>query len=113
MNAPKTTAAKTTVTRNVSDLDVNVGNVYETVVILGRRANQISQQVKEELSGKLEEFAINTENLEEVYENREQIELSKHYERLPKPVALAIQEIEEDKIYFRRGDEQAVPQNNG
>lgn len=113
MNAPKTTAAKTTVTRNVSDLDVNVGNVYETVVILGRRANQISQQVKEELSAKLEEFAINTENLEEVYENREQIELSKHYERLPKPVALAIQEIEEDKIYFRRGDEQAVPQNNG
>ena len=113
MNAPKTTAAKTTVTRNVSDLDVNVGNVYETVVILGRRANQISQQVKEELSGKLEEFAINTENLEEVYENPEQIELSKHYERLPKPVALAIQEIEEDKIYFRRGDEQAVPQNNG
>ena len=113
MNAPKTTAAKTTVTRNVSDLDVNVVNVYETVVILGRRANQISHQVKEELSGKLEEFAINTENLEEVYENREQIELSKHYERLPKPVALAIQEIEEDKIYFRRGDEQAVPQNNG
>jgi DNA-directed RNA polymerase subunit K/omega len=72
MNKP-TTAAKTTVTRDVSLLDTETGNIYEAVAILGKRANQISVQVKEELSAKLEEFAVSSENLEEVYENREQI----------------------------------------
>jgi DNA-directed RNA polymerase subunit K/omega len=100
-----TQAAKTTITRNVSDLDKETGNVYEAVAILGKRANQISVQVKEELSAKLEEFAVSGENLEEVYENREQIEVSKHYERMPKPAALAIQEMLEGKVYFRRVEE--------
>ena len=104
MNNKPTTAAKTTVTRDVSLLDEETGTIYEAVAILGKRANQISVQVKEELSAKLEEFAISGENLEEVYENREQIEVSKHYERMPKPAALAIQEMLDGKIYHRRGD---------
>ncbi|MEO8588090.1 MAG: DNA-directed RNA polymerase subunit omega [Flavobacteriales bacterium] len=102
-------AAKTTVTRDVSKLDNEIGNVYEAVAILGKRANQISVQIKEELSAKLEEFAVSGENLEEVYENREQIEVSKHYERMPKPAAIAIQEMLEGKIYFRRQDEVEAP----
>jgi len=101
----KTSAAKTTVTRDVAKLDIETGNVYKSVAILGRRANQISVRIKEELSTKLEEFAMSGENLEEVYENREQIEVSKHYERMPKPGALAIQELEEGKLYWRDGGE--------
>ena len=99
---PPRSAAKSTITRNVADLDKEVGNVYETVSILGKRANQISVDIKEELSAKLEEFAVISENLEEVYENREQIEVSKHYERMPKPTAMAIEELIEGKLYFRR-----------
>ena len=104
MNTKHTNAAKTTITRDVSKLDQEVGNIYETVSILGKRANQISVMIKEELSLKLEEFAVSGENLEEVYENREQIEVSKHYERMPKPAALAIQELMEGKLYHRRAD---------
>ncbi|MBL0126613.1 MAG: DNA-directed RNA polymerase subunit omega [Flavobacteriales bacterium] len=103
MNTKNTSAAKTTVTRDVSKLDEGIGNVYETVAILSKRANQISVKIKEELYGKLEEFAVIGENLEEVYENREQIEVSKHYERMPKPGALAVQELQEGKLYWRRG----------
>ncbi|WKZ67475.1 MAG: DNA-directed RNA polymerase subunit omega [Flavobacteriales bacterium] len=113
MSNKPTTAAKTTVTRDVAKLDQETGNVYETVAILGKRANQISMRIKEELHSKLEEFAMTGENLEEVYENREQIEVSKHYERMPKPGALAIQELMEGKLYWRRGGEEApaeVPQ---
>ncbi|MBX2971781.1 MAG: DNA-directed RNA polymerase subunit omega [Flavobacteriales bacterium] len=98
-------AAKTTVTRDVSKLDREIGNVYETVAMLGKRANQISVAIKEELAAKLEEFAVNGENIEEVYENREQIEVSKQYERMPKPGALAIQELQDGKLYFRRAGE--------
>lgn len=109
MSTKQTTAAKSTITRNVSDLDKETGNIYEAVAIMGKRANQISVQIKEELNAKLEEFAMNGENLEEVYENREQIEVSKHYERMPKPAALAIQEMMEGKTYFRRQEEEAAP----
>ncbi|HRH69639.1 MAG: DNA-directed RNA polymerase subunit omega [Flavobacteriales bacterium] len=105
MNNKHTNAAKTTITRDVSKLDKEIGNVYETVAILGKRANQISVAIKEELSAKLEEFAVSGENIEEVYENREQIEVSKHYERMPKPAALAIQELMEGKLYHRRAEE--------
>jgi DNA-directed RNA polymerase subunit K/omega len=111
MNTKHSNAAKTTITRNVADLDNEVGNVYETVAILGKRANQISVDIKEELSAKLEEFAVNSENLEEVYENREQIEVSKHYERMPKATALAIEELLEGKLYFRR-PEPVAPTGN-
>ncbi len=104
MNNKHMNAAKTTITRDVSKLDAQTGNIYEAVAILGKRANQISVQIKEELSAKLEEFAVSGENLEEVYENREQIEVSKHYERMPKPAAIAIQEMLDGKLYFRRAD---------
>ena len=105
MSTKPSNAAKTTVTRDVAKLDQEIGNVYETVALLGKRANQIRVAIKEELSAKLEEFAVIGENLEEVYENREQIEVSKHYERMPKPTALAIQEMLEGKLYFRRAEE--------
>jgi DNA-directed RNA polymerase subunit K/omega len=101
-------ASKTTITRDVNKLDQDTGNIYETVSILGKRANQIAVEIKEELSAKLEEFAVSGENLEEVYENREQIEVSKHYERMPKPSAIAIQEMVEGRIVFRRPGEEAV-----
>ena len=102
MSTKPSNAAKTTVTRDVAKLDQEIGNVYETVALLGKRANQISVAIKEELSAKLEEFAVIGDNLEEVYENREQIEVSKHYERMPKPGALAIQELMDGKLYYRR-----------
>lgn len=104
-----TTAARTTITRDMSRLDKEVGNVYEAVALLGKRADQLSIKVKEELSEKLDAFAQNGENLEEVYENREQIELSKHYERMPKPAAMAIQELMEGDIYYRRTATSANP----
>jgi DNA-directed RNA polymerase subunit K/omega len=78
-----------------------IGNIYETVVIIGKRANQIGVEMKEELNKKLQEFASYSDNLEEVFENREQIEISKFYERLPKPTLLAVQEFHEGKVYYR------------
>ena len=110
MNNKYPNAAKTTITRDVSKLDKETGNVYESVAILGKRANQISVQIKEELSAKLEEFAVSGENLEEVYENREQIEVSKHYERMPKPSAIAVQEMMEGHIVIRRPGDEGHPQ---
>ncbi len=101
MNYKKTNAAPTTITRNQIDLDGKTGNIYESLVIISKRANQISTDIKEELNKKLEEFASYTDNLEEIFENREQIEISKFYERLPKPTLIAIQEFLEDKIYYR------------
>jgi DNA-directed RNA polymerase subunit K/omega len=79
----------------------NVGNVYETVKIISKRANQISAEIKSELDKKLVEFSSLNENIEEVFENREQIEISRYYEKLPKPVLIATQEFIEDKIYYR------------
>ena len=105
----KSNADSTTVTRDVRKLDEPTGNIYESVAIISKRANQISAELKEELNGKLNEFATHTDNLEEVFENREQIEISKYYERLPKPVNIAMQEFFDGKIYFRNpakeGDE--------
>ena len=102
MDYKKTNAPTNTITRDVNNLCENTGNVYETIAIIAKRSNQIAQEIKEELKHKLEEFAVNNvDNMEEVFENREQIEISKYYERLPKPVLLATQEYVEDKIYFR------------
>ena len=102
MDYKKSQAPTNTVTRDVNSLCENTGNVYETVAIIGKRANQIGVEIKDELKRKLEEFSSNNvDNLEEVFENREQIEISKYYERLPKPVLLATQEYIEDKTYFR------------
>jgi DNA-directed RNA polymerase subunit K/omega len=89
------------VTRNKDDFYNHTGNIYETVAILSKRANQISVELKTELEQKISEFATTTDNLEEIFENREQIEIAKFYERLPKPTLIAIYEFLNDKIYYR------------
>jgi DNA-directed RNA polymerase subunit K/omega len=96
------TAERTTITRNLLDMEKQVGNLYETIVVLSKRSNQINSELKEELSQKLDEFASTTDNLEEIFENREQIEVSRFYERLPKTGAMAIQELEEDNLFWRQ-----------
>lgn len=102
MDYKKTKAPVTTVTRNLNEIDKETGNIYETVALVSKRANQIGSELKEELNRKLEEFASYTDNLEEVFENREQIEISRFYERLPKPTLIAMQEFMDDQIYFRK-----------
>lgn len=89
------------ITRDVDKIAAKTGNTYESISIIGQRARQISSKMKEELSGKLSEFASSVDNLEEIFENREQIEISKYYERLPKPSLIAIQEFFDNKIYHR------------
>jgi len=89
------------VTREVIEISEMTGNVYESISIISKRARQISSNIKEELSGKLAEFASTIDNLEEIFENREQIEISKFYERMPKPSATAIDEFTEGKIMHR------------
>jgi len=101
MDYRKSIAPVTTVTRNLDLMTQGTGNIYETVIIVSRRANQIAVEMKQELNKKLEEFASYSDNLEEVFENREQIEISKFYERLPKPTHIALQELEEKKIFHR------------
>jgi DNA-directed RNA polymerase subunit K/omega len=111
MDYRKSNAPATTVTRNLDTLNKGTGNIYETVIIVSRRSNQIAVEMKQELNKKLEEFASYTDNLEEVFENREQIEISKFYERLPKPTLIALQEFEESKIFFRNPDKAPKPKN--
>ncbi len=100
MDYKKTKAPLTTVTRDLNELD-GTSNIYQTVMVASKRANQISVEMKQELNRKLEEFASYTDNLEEVFENPEQIEISKFFERLPKPSLISLQELSEDQIYFR------------
>lgn len=102
MSFKNSTAERTTITRNTIDLEKSTNNIYESIVMLSKRSNQLNVELKEELTRKLQEFASSTDNLEEIFENREQIEISKFYEKLPKPVAMAIKELEEDKIYQRK-----------
>jgi DNA-directed RNA polymerase subunit K/omega len=94
-------STNTTVTRDLVNFEEKTGNIYESIVVLSKRANHISSEMKEELNDKLSEFASITDNLEEVFENREQIEISKHYERLPKATLVAVQEFMDGKIYHR------------
>ncbi len=101
MDYKKTNAEASTITRNMMELSEQTGNVYESIVVIAKRANQISAEIKDELSRKLQEFASYSDNLEEVFENREQIEISKFYERLPKPTLIATKEYEDKKVYFR------------
>ena len=89
------------VTRNIHSLMIPTGNIYESVAILSKRANQISAELKEELQSKISEFALPSDNLEEVFENREQIEIARFYEHLPKPTLIAVQEFINEQIYFR------------
>ncbi|MCT4604450.1 DNA-directed RNA polymerase subunit omega [Marinifilum caeruleilacunae] len=101
MDYKKTNAASSTVTRNMNEMSKEVGNVYESVMIMAKRSNQIAVELKSELNKKLQEFASYTDNLEEVFENREQIEISKYYERLPKPTLIAVEEFINGEIYYR------------
>ena len=101
MDYRKTNAPSNTMTRDMMSLCEDTGNVYETVAIIAKRANQISVEMKQDLEKKLQEFASYNDNLEEVFENREQIEISRYYEKLPKPVLIAAQEYQEGKIYYR------------
>ncbi|CAG0987409.1 hypothetical protein FLAV_02114 [Flavobacteriales bacterium] len=100
----KSNANSTTVTMDLNSLITDTNNIYESTVIIAKRANQISSDIKEELTQKLNEFASHTDNLEEVFENREQIEISKFYERMPKPSAIALHEFVEGKVYYRNPD---------
>jgi DNA-directed RNA polymerase subunit K/omega len=101
MSFKKVNAEPSTITRDLSQIDAPTGNLYEALAIISKRSNQLSAEIKEELTNKLSEFAVSSDNLEEIFENREQIEISKYYERLPKPVLIAIQEWLEGKIYHR------------
>ncbi len=105
MDFKKMQADKTTRTHNINEIDVATDNVYEALTIIAKRAEQINDSTREELHAKLEEFASSTESLEEIFENKEQIEVSKFYESLPKPTALALQEWLENRIYFRKEEE--------
>ncbi len=93
------------VTRDLPELIEGTDNIYQSVVIMSKRARQLSTKMKEELSSKLAEFATSVDTLDEVHENREQIEISKFYERLPKPSMQATQEFLEDRVYFRNDEE--------
>ncbi|WP_291274125.1 DNA-directed RNA polymerase subunit omega [Flavobacterium sp.] len=101
MDLKKTSAPVNTVTYNKSLIEEPTGNVYEAITIMARRANQINSEIKKELIDKLDEFATYNDSLEEIFENKEQIEVSKFYEKLPKPHALAVQEWLEGKIYYK------------
>lgn len=107
MDYKKTNAPTNTVTRNLVDLSKDTNNVYESIAVISKRSNQISATMKEELSKKLQEFGTSSDSLEEIFENDEQIQISRYYERLPKPTLIATQEFLEDKIYFRNPSKDA------
>ena len=92
-------------TKNLTDIKSKTGNLYESIAVIGKRANQINISLKEELNNKLEEFASHTDSLEEIHENKEQIEISKAYERMPNPALLATTEFMDDKVYYRKNED--------
>ena len=100
-----TTTPNNVETKDLNELKNKTGNLYESISIIAKRASQINISLKEELHNKLEEFASHTDSLEEIHENKEQIEISKAYERMPNPAILATQEFIEDKIYFRKNED--------
>lgn len=92
------------ITRDAEKISKPTGNVYKSIAVISKRARQIAANIKEELNNKLSEFATSSDSLEEVFENREQIEISKHYERMPKPTAIAVEEFLEGKVMFREAE---------
>lgn len=106
MSIKDTKAELSTITYDRNKIEEKIGSIYEAIVIMGKRAEQINAEIRSELHGKLDEFAVHNSSLEEVFENREQIEISKHYEKLPKPSSIAIKEWLNDEIYFRKTEEQ-------
>lgn len=105
MEAKKNNTPNTTIARTLTDIDKETGNIYESVMIIAKRANQIGGEVKQELTRKLAEFSTTNDSLEETFENREQIEISKYYEKMPKAVLVATEEFLNDKTYYRKADE--------
>jgi len=101
MDYRRSNAQVTTVTRDMMKMSEDTGNIYETLMVIAKRANQISAEMKKDLEKKLQEFASFNDNLEEVFENREQIEISRYYEKLPKPTLIALQEFQDNKIFFK------------
>lgn len=111
MDFKKISAPNSTITRDQASLDKNTGNLYQSLVAVSKRANQIERKLKEELDDKLMEFSSSVDNLEEIFENREQIEISKFYERLPKPSIIAIEEFLSDKVYYRKPELEPTQEN--
>ena len=112
MDYKKTNAPTNTVTQDILELCEDTGNIYESVAIIAKRANQISVDLKSELSKKLQEFASTSDNLDEVFENREQIEISRFYEKLPKPSLIATQEFRDGKVYFRNPSKDSIEEED-
>tara|TARA_Y100000385_G_scaffold88340_1_gene90917 strand:- start:441 stop:761 length:321 start_codon:yes stop_codon:yes gene_type:complete len=106
MDYKKTDASKTTVTNDNRLLEDKIGNIYEAIVALEKRSNQIGLEIKEELLSKLDEFATHNDNLDEIFENKEQIEVSKFYEKLPKPTLIAIKELLDDQLFIKTQNEE-------
>ena len=107
MDYKNTKAPDTTVTYDKSKVEAPTGNIYEAISIIAKRANQINGDLKKELIEKLDEFATYSDSLDEVFENKEQIEVSKFYEKLPKSHAIAVEEWLSDKVYFRDSEQKA------
>lgn len=105
MNLKELKAPLNTITFDRAKIESKVGNIYEAIVIIGKRAEQINTIIKNDLNQKLDEFASNSDSMDEIFENREQIEVSKYYEKLPKPTLIAIQEWLDNDIYFRNTEE--------
>jgi len=112
MDYKKIKTESSTITRDLRKFTKRNANLYESVVVLSKRANQISSEMKEDLNNKLAEFASSNDNLEEIFENREQIEIAKYYEQLPKPTLLAIHEYLNDQIYFRNPTSESSEEDN-
>jgi len=110
MDLKKTNAPVTTVTYDRNVVDAPTNNIYEAIAVISKRAEQINTDIRRELVDKLEEFATYNDSLEEIFENKEQIEVSKFYEKLPKPHALAVQEWLDNKIYYRNTDDDVKEQ---
>lgn len=105
MSVKDTKAEVSTITYDKDKIEGKVDSIYEAIVIIGKRAEQINAEIRSELHGKLDEFAVHNSTLEEVFENREQIEISKHYEKLPKPTSIALREWLDDEVYFRKTED--------
>ena len=105
MDHKKTKTDTCAITRDIAHFDEQTGNLYESVTIMAKRANQIASDLKEELNQKIEEFGINRDAGDEMSENKEQIDLVRHYEMLPKPTLMAVQEFMDHEVYFRESEE--------
>ena len=111
MDVKKFRTTKSVITRNTADFDEQTDNIYETIAMLSKRSNQISTELKRELHRKIEDFVSSSEGLEDLFENREQIELVRYYEELPKPVLIAIQEYLNKELYYRNPEKEKRTQN--